>query len=98
MKKVTITNVHGKIAIDVPDGIVAHLTRECGANVHDYDVVELRSGSFEKETVGDAHSGVFTDRANFAAKNAADLGAGPWFFSAYCLHSDDIRHTRNNLV
>jgi hypothetical protein len=33
---------------DVPDGVIAHLTRECGGNVHDRDVVDVTSGSFEK--------------------------------------------------
>jgi hypothetical protein len=37
---------------DVPDGIVAHLTRECGANVHDRHVVDVTCGSFEPETMG----------------------------------------------
>jgi hypothetical protein len=34
----------------VPDGIIAHLTRESGGNVHDRHVVGITSGSFEKET------------------------------------------------
>jgi hypothetical protein len=37
---------------DVPHGIVAHLTRECGRNVHDRHAVDVTSGLFEKETVG----------------------------------------------
>jgi hypothetical protein len=37
---------------DVPDGIIAHLTRECGGNVHDRHVVDVTCGSFEQETVG----------------------------------------------
>jgi hypothetical protein len=52
VKNVTIPSVqaYGKIAIDVPDGIIAHLTRECGGNVHDRHVVEVTWGSFGKET------------------------------------------------
>jgi hypothetical protein len=41
-----------KVEIDVPDGIIAHLTRECGGNVHDRRVVDVTCGSFEKETQG----------------------------------------------
>jgi hypothetical protein len=36
----------------VPDGIIARLTRECGGNVHGRHVVDVTSGSFEKETWG----------------------------------------------
>jgi hypothetical protein len=50
---------------DVPDGIIAHLTRECGGNVHDRHAVDITCGSFEKETYGASD--------NRAAKNAADL-------------------------
>jgi predicted nucleic acid-binding protein len=46
----------------VPDGIIAHLTRECGGNVHDSQVVDVTSGSFEKETLGtNPHSGAWSD-------------------------------------
>jgi hypothetical protein len=34
---------------DVPDGMIAHVTRECGGNVHDCGVVDVTCGSFEKE-------------------------------------------------
>jgi polyhydroxyalkanoate synthesis regulator phasin len=37
---------------DFPDGIIGHLTRECGGNVHDRHVVDVTSGSFEKQTEG----------------------------------------------
>jgi hypothetical protein len=43
---------------DVPDGIIAHLTRECGGNVHDRHTVNVRRGSFEREMErADPHSG-----------------------------------------
>jgi hypothetical protein len=46
--------------IDVPDGIIAHLTRECGGNVHESHVVDITSGSFKKETQGaNPHSGAY---------------------------------------
>jgi hypothetical protein len=35
---------------DVPDGIIAHLTRERGGNVHDHHIVEVTSESFERGT------------------------------------------------
>jgi hypothetical protein len=71
---------------DVPDGIIAHLTRECGGNVDDRHVVDVTSGSFEKETEG----------VNSGAKNAADLETDSWFRSAYRWGTEDIPHTRNN--
>jgi hypothetical protein len=37
---------------DVPDGIIAHLTKECGGNVHGRLLADVTSGSFEKETEG----------------------------------------------
>jgi hypothetical protein len=41
-----------------PNGIIAHLRRECGGNVHDCHVVDVTSESFEKETYGaNPHSG-----------------------------------------
>jgi hypothetical protein len=40
------------IRLALPDGIIAHLTRECGGNVNNRHVVDVTSGSFEKETLG----------------------------------------------
>jgi hypothetical protein len=41
---------------DIPDGIIAYVTRECGGNVHDRHVVDVTSGlgrSYKsKATVG----------------------------------------------
>jgi sulfur relay (sulfurtransferase) DsrC/TusE family protein len=34
---------------DVLDGMIAHLTRECGGNVHDHHIFDVMSRSFEKE-------------------------------------------------
>jgi hypothetical protein len=86
-------------AIDVPDRIIAHWTRECGGNVHDRHVVEVTCGSFEKETQGaNPHSGALNDNPYFAAKNAADLKTGSEFLSAYRDKKEDIAHTRNNWV
>jgi hypothetical protein len=84
---------------DVPDGIIAHLTRECGGNVHDCSVVAVTSGSFEKEICGaNPHSGTFKDDPRYAAKNAADLETCSCFESAYRSSSEDILHTVNNWV
>jgi hypothetical protein len=33
---------------DIPDGMIAHLTRVCGGNVHDRQVVDVTCGWFEK--------------------------------------------------
>jgi hypothetical protein len=35
----------------MPDAIITHLTRKCGGNARDRGVVEVTSGSFEKETL-----------------------------------------------
>jgi hypothetical protein len=84
---------------DIPDGIIAHLTRECGGNVHDHHVVDITSGSFEKETRGaNPHSGAYDNHPNCAAKNAADLETGSLFASAYRPKKEDIPHTRNNWI
>jgi hypothetical protein len=85
--------------LDVPDGIIAHLTRECGGNVHDRNVIEVTSGSFEKETVGaNPDSGAYDNQPHCAAKNAADLETVSCFFSAYRTRKEDIPHTRNNWI
>jgi hypothetical protein len=87
-----------KVEIDVPDGIIAHLTRECGGNVHDRNIVNVTSGSFEKETAGaNPHSGAFNNDPGYAAKNAADLETDSLFFSAF-REKTDILHTRNNWI
>jgi hypothetical protein len=84
---------------DVPDGIIAHVTRECGGNVHDRHVVDVTCGSFEKATVGaNPHSGVWNNNPVYAAKNAIDLETGPWFRSAYRHINEQISHTRNNWI
>jgi hypothetical protein len=84
---------------DVPDGIIAHLTRECGGNVHDRHVIDVTSGSFGKETVGaNPHSGAYDNRADYAAKIAADLETDSCFISACRWDTEDIPHTRNNWI
>jgi hypothetical protein len=84
---------------DVPDGIIAHLTRECRGNVHDHNVVDVTSGSFEKETHGaNPHSGAYHNDPDCAATNAADLESYSCFHSACRSSSEDIPHTRNNWI
>jgi hypothetical protein len=88
-----------EIEIDVPDGIIAHLTRECGGNVHDRRVVDVISRSFEKETIGaNPYSGAFDNRHYNAAQKAADLEAGSCFVSACRGDKENIRDTKNNWV
>jgi hypothetical protein len=77
-----------EVEIEVPDGIIAHVTSECGGNVHDCHLVEVTSGSFEKVTEG--------DHGCSGAKNPVDLEAGSLFASAYRLKEEDIPHTRTN--
>jgi hypothetical protein len=87
----------GTHGFDVPDGIIAHLSRECRGNVHDRKIVDVTCGSFEKETYGaNPHSGVWTNRADLAAKNVADLETNLCLMSAYRIK--DIPHTRNNWI
>jgi hypothetical protein len=84
---------------DVPDGIIAYMTRECGGNVHDRHVVHVTSGSFAKESQGASRrSGAFGNAPDNAAKNAADLEADSRFISAYRKKEEDILHARNNWV
>jgi hypothetical protein len=98
MKKGNVRHEDGnETKIDVPDGIIAHLTRECGGNVHDRHVVEVTSGSFEQEIYGaNRYSGALNDDLTLARKNAVDLEAGSSFSSAYRVA--DIPHTMNNWV
>jgi hypothetical protein len=84
---------------DIPDGIIAHLTRECGENVHDRHIVDVTSGSFEQETCGaNPYSGACDNKPYYSAKNTTDLETVSIFFSAYRRQEEDISHTRNNWV
>jgi hypothetical protein len=88
-----------EVEIDVPDGIIAHLTKECGGNVQDRHVVDVTCGSLEKETYGaNPHSGAYENKLCYAAKNAANLEDDSHFSSACRSRSEDIPHTRNNWV
>jgi hypothetical protein len=89
-----------EIEINVPDGIIAHLTRECGENVHDRHVVDITCGTFEKETRGaNPHSGAYGNYPNSAAKNATDLETDFVSQSAYRDDDkEDIPHMRNNWI
>jgi hypothetical protein len=78
----------GRYVFDVPDGIIARLTRECGGNVHCRRVVEITCGPFGKVTEG--------DHGRSGAKDAVDVETGSLFASAYRLKEEDIPHTRNN--
>jgi hypothetical protein len=89
----------GRIRINMPDGITAHLTRECGGNVHDYHIVEVASGSFENETNGaNPSSGAFGNKPNCITKNAADLETDSPFSSAHCNPWEAIPHIKDNWV
>jgi hypothetical protein len=88
-----------EVEIDVPDGIIANLTRECSGNVHDRHVVDVTSGSFEKETYGaNPHSGAYANQDWAAANNEVDLETDSVFCSAYREKKEDTPHTRNNWV
>jgi regulator of replication initiation timing len=101
VKKVKTKSIYTneEVEIDVPDGIIAHLTRECGGNVHDHHVVDVTAGSFEKEDHGASpHSGVYNNNPYWPAKNAADLETDSRFGSAFRERTEDILHTRNNWI
>jgi hypothetical protein len=84
---------------DVPDGVITHLPRECGGNVHDHHVVDVTCGSFEKETYGaNPHSGAYDNDPRNMANNAADLEADSCFRSAFRSHKDDFPRTGNRWV
>jgi IS1 family transposase len=80
---------------EVPDGIIGHLTRECGGNVHDHNIIEVTSyipSGADRIWVTGSH------RSN-PARNAAALADGSIFQSApFNGHSYDQNtpHTRNN--
>jgi hypothetical protein len=78
---------------DVPGGIITHLKRECGGDVHYRRVVDVTTGSFETTAEGtNPHSGVDNNDSMFAAKNAAGSEVG----SGYRKKEEDISHTMNN--
>jgi hypothetical protein len=69
---------------DVPDGIIAHLMRECDGNLHDRHVVDVTSGSFEKEIHrANPHSVAFGNNPRCDAKNAIDLETYSEFSSGF---------------
>jgi hypothetical protein len=65
---------------NVTEGIISHLTKECGGNVHDRKLVATTAGSFEKTTYNKD-----SDR-----KQVADLESRPSSWSDYCNSSKDI--------
>jgi hypothetical protein len=82
---------------DAGDGIIAHLMEERGGDLHDRHVVELTSGSLERETKGaNPHSGAFDSDPGCAAKNAADLEADSVFSSGYRERPENMPLTRCN--
>jgi hypothetical protein len=82
---------------DLPDGIIAHLTRECGGTVHDCHVVDITSGSLETETNGaNPHSGVYDNKPELAARNVADLEGDSEFLSAFRKQEEDIPNENKN--
>jgi hypothetical protein len=83
--------------LDVPDGIIAHLTRECGGNVHDRHVIDVTSGLFEENIQGvNPDSGLFESCPWSAAKNTVDLEADSDLQSDLRWSVEDIPQTWNN--
>jgi hypothetical protein len=73
---------------DVPDGIIAYLTKQSGGNVHECKIVEVTTGSFEKE--GGWPGG--------ALKNVVDMEVNSFFWSQYRRLDQDISHTRTSWI
>jgi hypothetical protein len=76
------------------DGVIAHLTRECGGNVHDKGVVTVTSSSLAEWT----YDGAPVNQIFIAAKVVADLQTHSVFQSGYRPSTADIPHTANNWV
>jgi hypothetical protein len=70
----------------VLDGIIAHLTRECGGNVHDRGVVDVRSLRLYK------------NQREWAGKKVVDLAEDSAFWSAHRDESQNLPHSRNNWI
>jgi hypothetical protein len=82
---------------DIPNGIIAHLARECGGNVHDRNVVDVTCGLFETEAFGTSpHSGAYENDPNFVPKNVVDLETDSCLASAFRDKANTIPHTRND--
>jgi hypothetical protein len=71
---------------DSPEGIISHLSRECGGNVHDRNVVAVTS------------SKPFSVCIDHAAKNAVELEGNSCFLSGHRDKKKEIPHARNNWI
>jgi hypothetical protein len=81
-----------RMRVDIPhtagkplDGILAHLTRKCGGNVHDKGVVDITSSSIDGDNpeYGPKNIANFTDSSHFGTKNQQ----GSWL----CLNFKQMR-------
>jgi hypothetical protein len=70
-----------KHELDIPDGIIAHLTRECGGNVHHQGIVEVTS------------SNVHVNDSRFAGEKAVDLDTDSHFASNVRWGADEVVDT-----
>jgi hypothetical protein len=70
---------------EIPDGIIAYLTRQCRGNVHRRGVVNVASS----KSVGDWWA---------AARNVADLADDSIFCSDGCNRRESVPHERNNWI
>jgi hypothetical protein len=82
------------VEIDVPEGIIAHLTRECGGNVHDCNVVIVTGGSFEREPYSPELSGGGRTRKNIVAMEDDNLFQMSFRDSRW----EHIPHTKNSWI
>jgi hypothetical protein len=75
-------------AFDVPDGIIADLTRQCGGNVHDCQIVTVTSSP--------QYRGNSPEKT--AAQNVADLATESTFRLPYCARQEDTHNGANSWI
>lgn len=81
---------------EVPDGIIGRITRECGGNVHDREIVEVTSSL---DHYMSEHGLNWVGRpVDCSGQNVADLGTASFFCSAYHDRASRIPHRRNNWI
>jgi hypothetical protein len=86
---------------DVADGIIAHLTRECGGNVHQRGIVDITARTTYSERWPPYHVAEFGARNFFNSNNEPDqwlcydfkaMRIAPTHYSIRAWGSYDLRH------
>jgi hypothetical protein len=83
---------------NVPDRIIAHVTRECGGNGHDHHL-DVMSGSFEKETSGPVRTRGHVITIPVGLQRMQLIWRPIQIFLSACRPAEkDIPHSRDNWV